>query len=225
MELIYVNAWNCRATIVTTDGELNEDSMSEKQREAIEALKEYIIYSVNQGALNWSGEYYPDDLAVEIFEEILRGNCEAIQRIGDISDREITEKAREMISELREHELLEISDTGLQCSEFCHGYHNKRYLTRINGELKVVDDGYGHHAMFSTPRGVVASLGISISDLTEGEALKELSEHIRAIADKYDYTKAEFESIEDLRLPCELRKCERCNQFYYFEHYCEEEGE
>jgi hypothetical protein len=225
MELIYVNAWNCRATIVTTDGELNEDELSEEQREAIEEVKNYIIYTVNRGALNISGQYYPNDTAEKIFEEILRGNCEAIKGIRAITETDITEKARQLISELREHELIEISDTGLQCSEFCHGYHNKRYLTRINGELRVVDDGYGHHVMFSSPRGVIASLGISISDITEGEALKELSEHIRAIADKYDYTKAELESI-DLQQPFELRKCERCNQLYFdFDEHCENEGE
>jgi len=78
---IYVNVWNCQANlcvvrtqngkrVCTFEDELN---LTEKQQEQLEELKLRVVYDDNDGALNWSGAYYPAPETLKKIVELLEG--------------------------------------------------------------------------------------------------------------------------------------------------------
>jgi len=188
---MYINVWNCQASIVLDTKEiLDEDQLTDEQREAVETLKKYVIYTVHESAINRSGLYDFNEVAEDILDDVLRGNTDAVNAIRALTEEDISEKATELIRNLGEKELVEVENSRIAygCSEFCRGYHNHQWLTRIGGALKIVDDGYGHHHGFSRGGRLVTTLGVSTSDITEEDALDKLVEYIRTVCDRYDYS-------------------------------------
>lgn len=58
----FVNVWNCQGFLVLVDGE-NETLVTEDEwqydQELYGKLVERVIYDDNNGAINWSGRYFP----------------------------------------------------------------------------------------------------------------------------------------------------------------------
>jgi len=193
---MYVNVYNLQAEIVLDNGEvLNEKELTDSQREAIEKLKSYIIYTVNHGAINFSGEYEFNEIAYEIFNEIMSGNTDAIAEIRDVEEEDIEKRAEELIQNLEDDELIEVYDSGLHCSDYCRGYHNRKFISKRGGEFLLVDNGYGHHVAFSIGRRVVASLGVTTEKISKEEAIEMLKEHLRELTKKYNFTVRELKNI------------------------------
>ena len=64
----YVNVWNCQATIVVDDEPLDIEDFD---RELYAELVWHVMDSLG-GAINLSGQYYPQDAeALEMFERLL----------------------------------------------------------------------------------------------------------------------------------------------------------
>lgn len=196
----YVDVWNCQASWVIGNVPQSEfeDRLTEKQKEALDELANYVIYTVNDGAINISGQYQLDGLCYEILRKILEAESdeaveEAIALIQKPTDQDIEELAREIIGELkkeeREHDLVQIYNSryAMNCWDGCQGYHNITYLTQLGGKLYKCGDSYqAHHAI--CPHG-----GIWAEVADEEEALSELAAYISEVAGKYNYTKAELQ--------------------------------
>jgi len=69
----YVNVWNCQATIIADSEPLDIENFD---RELYAKLVWHVMESLG-GAINLSGQYYPQDAeALEMFERLLAGRQE-----------------------------------------------------------------------------------------------------------------------------------------------------
>lgn len=66
---VYVNVWNCQATLIVGDRSEDDFNLDPAQAEQLEKLKDQVIYDDNGGAINWSGWYYP---SLETLKEIAK---------------------------------------------------------------------------------------------------------------------------------------------------------
>ncbi|MEM2030739.1 MAG: hypothetical protein QXV35_05280 [Archaeoglobaceae archaeon] len=220
----FINVWDCKAKIVIDGETLDESKLDEKQREALERLKEYVVYTENNGALNWSGRYEFSEFSLELLERILKGETEAIEEIEDASDEDIEKKAIEMLSELRDNELIEVYDSALSynCADGCQGYHNHKYITKQNNKFYLVDDGYGHHVAFSVAGRIVATTGVTMTEISYEEAKERVVEYLRTLVDRYAWTKRELRDHGKSEL--KLFECDKCKSveivFNVNEHVC-----
>ena len=213
----YVNVWDCKATLVISGVSEDELNLSDKQREALEKLKDYIIYTVNGGAINISGIYYLDMTSLEILEEILKGNTEVIEKIDVPSEDDIYSTARELIESMQEGDYATVYNSGLACYEGCQGYHTIEYIVKHNGRYILTDNGQAHHAI---------CLGCKefkiLKELTKEEAVERLAEYIKQVAEKSNYTKLE---VKNYMLDSELDNakmlyCEKHKRFYFDDVGC-----
>jgi len=212
----YVNVWNCRAEFVINniyESDI-EDKLTEEQKEALERLKNYIVYTVNDGALNFSGQYQLDELSFELLGEILQGNTDIIETIEAPSEQEIKAKAEEIILALREGEYVVVRDSSLDygCWGGCQGYHNVQYVAMLK-KLVLVDNGNAHHALAST-----AGQYEILREISEQEAIEMLTKYIEQVAEKENYTKVELENyVDDSDFTGKMKICEKHSEIY-FEH-------
>ncbi len=223
-EDVFICVWDCKAKIVIDGETLDESKLDEKQREAIERLKEYVIYTENNGAINWSGRYEFSNFSLELLERILKGETEAIEEIEDANDEDIEKKAFEMLNELRDNELIEVYNSAIShnCADGCQGYHNHKYITKQNEKLYLVDDGYGHHVAFSVRGRIVATVGVSMKEISYEEAKERVAEYLRTLVDRYVWTKRELRDYGKSEL--KLYECDKCKSveivFDENEHVC-----
>ncbi len=217
----YVNVWNCQAEFVI--GGIYEsdfeENLTEEQSEALEKLKEYIIYTVNDGAINISGMYQLDDIAYEVLRLILENEIEdALEIISQPGEEDFREKAEELISEMDEGDYAIVRDSALDygCWDGCQGYHNRQYVAMLNEKLVLVDNGDAHHAYSNAPIEI-------IKELTEDEAVEMLTEFIKQFAERYNYTKAELENFMlDSEFDGKMHICEKHNEIYFDYEECQQ---
>lgn len=177
----YVDVWNCQAKIMLNkQTPLNEEKLSEQQREALEKLKYYVIYTENGGAINWSGIYPFSYFSLRLLEKILAGDVDVISQIEEPTDEDFRRKAEEMIKSLENDELVLVYDSALACgcSDWCQGYHQHEYITRKDEKYLLVDDGYGHHCTFLVGRENVASIGIILREIKVEDAIERLVSYL-----------------------------------------------
>jgi hypothetical protein len=223
----YLNVFDCQAKFLINGKELDEEKLTEKQREALEQLKNYVIYTENSGAINLSGIYSLSSFSFELLQKILSSTDEdeldeIIYQISKPTEKEILEKAVELVENLNDYELIKVRDTKiLLCYDNCQGYHNRAYVTKINNKYYIVDDGYGHHHAWSKNGKVVASLGVEMNEIAKEEAIQKVKEFLELIVDKYDYTREELDShdIENEK----LYYCEKCKKYCIVEDIEEHE--
>jgi len=219
----YVNVWNCQAEFIINGKSEDEMELTEEQKNALEKLKNYIIYTVNNGAINFSGHYHLDELSYEILRMILDGQVnDAMDIISNPSEEDYREKANELISLLDEGDYCIVRNSALDygCWDGCQGYHNIQYVAMLDGKLVLVDNGCGHHVATSIHGG--CSGYEIIKELTEEEAVEMLVDYIKQIADKYNYTKAELENYQ-MDSECENTKmkiCKKHNEIFFDYEEC-----
>lgn len=87
-EELTVSVWNCSATLFYGDDSeeklAKKCKLSEKQMNAIDLLKYYIIEAVNGGAINFSGIYYGDQKSLRWLKRILESEEEAEKVMEEI---------------------------------------------------------------------------------------------------------------------------------------------
>jgi hypothetical protein len=71
---IYVSVWDCRATLILGDRTEKDLALSNEQKEALEEWKNYVVCDENDGAINWSGAYYPSEESLQVLKAILANN-------------------------------------------------------------------------------------------------------------------------------------------------------
>jgi hypothetical protein len=71
---VYVSVWDCRATLVVGSKTERDLPLNDEQRKLLEEWKNYVICDENDGAINWSGIYYPSHESLQVLRGILRGN-------------------------------------------------------------------------------------------------------------------------------------------------------
>ena len=68
----YVNVWNCRGAIVTTDPDLDGLLATAGDRALYQELINLVVYDDHDAAINVSGRYVPrSDAALETFDRLL----------------------------------------------------------------------------------------------------------------------------------------------------------
>ncbi len=214
----YVNVWNCKPEVVINGKSENELNLSEAQKRALEKLKEYVVYTVNNGALNWSGQYPFDDFSLDLLKEILEGKTDVVQQIEKPTDKDFEEKAKELIEELEEGDWQTVYSSALAygCADGCRGYHYEEYVTKKNGELVLFDNGQAHHALCLKPERKTIVL-------SKEDAIQKLKEYLSALAERYDWTKRELEDfeLESLSTGIKLEYCDRHDFFFFnYEEEC-----
>ena len=191
-----VLVWNCRAILYVNGQPLDEEKLSDKQREAIERIKDYVIYTVNGGAINWSGIYEFDAFSLLLLSKVLKGDTECVKEIDEPEDSDFREVAKRIISGLRSCEGVMVYSSALSCgcSDLCRGYHNHKYVIKSrSGKLGLFDDGFGHHVAFSTAHGITPTLGARlVKVISEDEAIELLADYLRLRAERERWTKAEL---------------------------------
>ncbi len=220
----YVNVWNCQASWIVGNVSLEEyeDRLTDKQKEALEKLAEYVIYTVNDGAINISGQYQLDQLSYRILGEILGARNDedverAIEQIQTPTDEDFEALAREIISILKKEEyegrLVRIYNSMYiwKCWDGCQGYHREIYLTQLNGRLyECGDNYYSHHAC--SPNGTVWT-----KEIDEEEALQRLTNYLSTVAERYNYTKVELQDPEDwFEEYLLIDKCDEHGHYFYY---------
>ena len=213
----YVDVWNCQATFIIAGKSEDELELTEKQKEALEKLKNYVIYTVNDGAINFSGHYQLDDVAFSVLREILSTTNEEIidamiEAISTPTPQEIQEKAKEIIEVMEEGDYVVVYDSGLNCWEGCQGYHNIQYVVFHNGKYILTDNGQAHHAYCQGCEAWVV-----LKELSREEAIKRLAEYIDKVAEKYNYTKVELENyqLDSEAERAKLLFCEKHKRFFF----------
>ena len=214
----YVNVWNCQAVFIIADKSEEELELTEKQREALEKLKNYVIYTVNDGAINISCQYQLDDVSFEVLRMILENQIDdALYIISEPDEDDFRKKAEELITMMDEGEYVIVKDSALDygCWEGCQGYHNIQWVAKLNNKLVLVDNGDAHHAYCDANREI-------LRELTENEAITLLSKYIKQVAKRYNYTNVELENYE-LDSEVEDRKmlfCKKHNEIYFDYEEC-----
>jgi len=209
----YIDVWDCKAELII-DGKSEKElrlKLSSEQKKALEKLKEYVIYTVNGGAINWSGQYYFDDFSTELLKKILAGELDALDAIEKPTDKDFEEKARKLIEEMEEEEWQTVYSSALAfgCANGCREFHYEEYLTKKDNKLILFDNGKAHHAICINPerKAIVIS--------TE-EAIQKLTDYLKALANKYNWTKTELKDfeIESSTTVIEVKYCQKHNVFY-----------
>jgi hypothetical protein len=192
-EEVGVNVWNCQARLFI--GQKTEDNfdLSPGQKEALEKWKTYVVYTENGGAINWSGIYLPSPFAVEILKQILAGRLEAINEIAEPSQEDFNQVAEALLISLERGDVkgLEIYNSIIRCFDGCRGYHTTQWLEYQNGQFCMYATGC-HHALLI--RGMWSKRFVKI--LTKQEAIAEVSEWLKQLAKKYDWTKYELTNAD-----------------------------
>ena len=221
----YVDVWNCTAKWIINGIHEDEfiDKLTDKQKEALEKLKDYVIYTVNGGAINVSGCYQLDEKALSILKEVLSTKDEEIidtmiEAISEVDEKEIIEKAEELIDLMAEGDYVIVRDSRLDygCWDGCQGYHNVEYIVYHNNKYILTDNGLGHH-VYSNAEGYTV-----LKELTRDEAIKYLAEYIKQICERYNYTKLELEdyTIDSELDDAKLLFCEKHKKFYFDYEEC-----
>jgi hypothetical protein len=73
---IYINVWDCRATLIIGSHTEKDFDLSEEQRQILEEWKHYVVVEENEGAYNWSGAYFPSHESLQVLKAILENNLE-----------------------------------------------------------------------------------------------------------------------------------------------------
>jgi len=73
---VYVNVWDCRATLIIGDKNEKDLNLSEEQKQILEEWKHYVVVEENEGAYNWSGAYFPSHESLQVLKAILENNLE-----------------------------------------------------------------------------------------------------------------------------------------------------
>jgi hypothetical protein len=73
---IYVNVWDCRATLIIGSHTEKDLDLSEEQKQILEEWKHYVVVEENEGAYNWSGAYFPSHESLQVLKAILENNLE-----------------------------------------------------------------------------------------------------------------------------------------------------
>ena len=208
----YVNVWDCRARLIVNGHDEDELNLSDEQRNAIEELKRYVVYTVNQGAINFSGHYHFDDVSLEVLRMILEGDIkDALDVIRKPTDKDFKQKATNLIELMEEGDYCTIYSSALTygCWDGCQGYHNEQYVTLINGKYMLLDNGNAHHALSNSPRCVVR-------EVSKSEAIEMLADYLRAVACRENYTVAELENYTyDSEYTSRITICEKHNTYYF----------
>jgi hypothetical protein len=71
---VYVSVWDCRATLILGSKTEKELTLSNEQKEVLEEWKFYVVEDENDGAINWSGAYYPSYESLQVLKAILANN-------------------------------------------------------------------------------------------------------------------------------------------------------
>ena len=71
---VYVSVWDCRATLILGDRTEKDLNLTDKQKEVLQEWKYYVIEDENDGAINWSGAYYPSYESLQVLKAILANN-------------------------------------------------------------------------------------------------------------------------------------------------------
>jgi hypothetical protein len=193
-EDIYVNVWDCQATLCVGEKTEEDFSLTQEQKDALEKLKEYVIYTENGGAINWSGQYFLSDYSVGLLKAILEGRVDAVSEIEPPTDEDYKIKAKQILNLLKAGEIkaVEVYNSIIRCYEGCQGYHVHQWLTYEQGQLIFHRSG-AHHAGYGDWWGEKAE------PITESKALDEIAEWLSQLAKKWDWTKRELlEAEEDL---------------------------
>ena len=219
----YVNVWNCKAEFCICGKSEEELELTEEQKRALEELKNYIIYTVNNGAINFSGQYQLDDVSYEVLRMILENNIDdALEIISKPSEEDFRERARELISLMDEGDFAVVRDSAIDygCFDGCQGYHNRQYIAVLNGKLVLVDNGCGHHVSTDLYGG--CSGYEILREITEDEAIEMLAKFIEQVAERYSYTKVEVESYEldSEAQSCKMLLCKKHNEIYFDYEEC-----
>jgi hypothetical protein len=200
-EDVYVNVWNCRATLVIGEKTEKDFALSEDQKDALERLKEYVVYTENGGAINWSGQYFLSEYSVGLLKAILEGRTYVINEVDVPTDEDYKIKAEQVLGLLKAGEIkaVEVYDSGIRCCEGCQGFHVHQWLTCEQGQLVLHGSG-AHHAGYGDWWGEKTKV------VSESEAFADVVDWLKELAKKWDWTKRELlEADLDISEVLELR--------------------
>ena len=188
-ERVAVSVWDCRARLWIGQKEEGMLNLTEEQKEAIEKWKEYVIYTENGGAINWSGIYLPSPFAVQILKQILRGKVDAVNKIAEPTKEDFQKKVKLLLRALKKGYVkgVEIYNSAIRCHDGCRGYHLIQWLEYKNGQYEKYETGC-HHAMLTHGMWDKAF----VKTLTKEEAMAEICEWLEELAEKYCWTKYEL---------------------------------
>ncbi|MCM8802815.1 MAG: hypothetical protein NC827_05865 [Candidatus Omnitrophica bacterium] len=128
-------------------------------------------------------------------------------------------RAKELIDDLNENELLPIFSTDIFCNDLyneCEKDHVTYYITKKDNEYFLIDGGTEHHVSISHP---VAKI---LSKINKNDAIEMLAERISNIAKNFRFSETDVQNFNDERkILYECPKCQKLFALYILdEHEC-----
>ncbi|MHC1627456.1 MAG: hypothetical protein ACXQTI_01305 [Candidatus Nezhaarchaeales archaeon] len=191
IEEAYINVWDCRATLVVNGRTEDDLDLTEEQKKALEELKMYVIYTVNGGAINWSGIYHFDEYSLDCLKKLLKGDLSWLKTLGEPTDKDFEETAKAVLEELKKGG-----------TEFVYWNPNERGLTGFPAVLTAHEGKLCKcYVVWRERPNRWGQLQLVAEDVykpvSDQEALKLIKERLEDLAIRENWTKKELEDIAE----------------------------